>query len=734
MTRTEILKASIKSSARQQNRANLNHLLDSKSMICSIAERKAYALKNVLDNMPLHIDEEEIIVGTRTYYKIESKVEENLQQLEQTVVVDIDTDDIPLNLNDTDDGIHVKSALPHYINEKDIEFFGNINQEFATYTRFTPDYSILVKIGLDEVIAKLYKTKPESKIQKDFKNAILIAYMGLRTFINRYQKYAIRMSKADRIPTKRRIELMQIANTCQHIKHKKPRNFQEATQLYWFAHLVSMIDSGNCVNYGKIDDTLGSFYKDNEKDQNIIKCLLLKFNSELDESEKKLYNKSIILTGSITNEENGANMLTLAILDNIANLELTHPVVNMYIDPNNGERYLKKATKLSEKGINIIKYFNVPKFNKDLIANGIPEAETKRVNQDILANLGDDFYTTGKTDLTELLNKTLLELGPVNEDGLQHDLASILNAYKQNIKDDVASKVTNYFKIQTAVTNFAKGTEKQLLDSLKDETINKQMVRAFMAPLPFTSGLFENCIENSTDVTWFGENLKVFTYVLDNPVTAVNTLGSIKKHVFDEKTITLPNLKKAFSANFKGEDKLRKALSSTKYWGNGMIDYDLIAKEIIEFSNMVISSIQLPNGAKIFAYVNQDEPVSSGMNLSATADGRLNDSPVTNSVLTRETSDALLAIEPQYKLGNFFTVDRSVNKEICIDLVKPFFRLGGHKFIPTKVELKFLKEAQKKPEKHPNLMVYYKNQFIKFIEAEPKLQDEIMLCVKNGMI
>lgn len=542
------------------------------------------------------------------------------------------------------------------------------------------------------------------------------------------------MSKADRVETKRRIELMQIANSCQHIKHKKPRTFQEATQLYWFAHLVSMIDSGSCVNYGKVDEILGSYYKDNEKDQRIVECLLLKFNSELDETEQKLNNKPMILTGAITSEENGANMLTLALLDSMANLELTHPTINMYIDPNNGERYLKKATKLSEKGMNVIKYFNVPKFIKDLTANGIPENEAKRINQDVIANVGDDFYNAGKTDLVEVLNKTLLELGTVNEDGLAHDLTSILNAYKQNVKDDVATKVTNFFKIQTAITNFATGTEKQLLDALKDDAVNTQIVRAFMSPLPFTSGLFDNCIENSCDLTWFGEKLKAYTYVLENPVTAINTIGSIKKHVYDEKTITLMDIKKAFSSNFKGEEKLRKSLVSTKYWGNGMIDYDLIAKEVIEFANMLISSIQLPNGAKVYAYINQEEPVSAGMSLPATADGRVNNSPVINSVLTRETSDALLAIEPQYKLGNFFTIDRSISKEIKVDLIKPFFRLGGHKFIPTKVELKFLKEAQKKPEKHPNLMVYYNNQFVKFIDAEQQLQEEIIVAVKNGMI
>lgn len=186
MTRTEILKASIQNSARQLERNKLTRMLDSKTMVCSIAERKAYALKNMLDNMPLHIDDDEIIVGTRTLYKIEKKIEEDLQNLEQTPVLDIDTDDIPINLDDTEDGIHVKSALPHYINEKDVEFFGQINQEFATYTRFTPNYSILVDIGLDQVIAKLYNTKPTSQIQKDYKNAILISYMGLRTLINRY--------------------------------------------------------------------------------------------------------------------------------------------------------------------------------------------------------------------------------------------------------------------------------------------------------------------------------------------------------------------------------------------------------------------------------------------------------------------------------------------------------------------------------------------------------------------
>lgn len=734
MTRTEILKASIQSSARQMNRANITPMLDSKSMVCSIAERKSYALKNILDNMPLHIEPKELIVGTRTFYKISKKVEEELQELEQTTVVDKDTDDIPLNLEDTDDGIHVKSALPHYINEKDIEFFGGINQEFATTAQFTPNYSLLIEIGLDELLAKLYKSKPTSKIQKDYKNAVIIAYMGFRTLINRYQKYAVRLSKGDKVETKRRIELMQIANTCQHIKHKKPRNFQEAAQLYWFAHLVAMIDTGNTVNLGKIDMILGGYYKDNEKDQQIVADLLTKINDELDETEKNVYNKSMILTGSITEDENGANMLTLAIMDSMANLELSHPTISMYINAKHGERYFKKATKLSQKGINTIKYFNEYKFINDLTANGLTEAEAKRIDQDVLSHYGDDFYVVGKTDLTQLFNSTLIEIGDYDNDGQPYDLVGIINAFKIAIKDDIAAKVTNYFKIQTAITNFATGTDKPLVDYLKDETLSKSVVRPFMSPLPFTSGLFENCLENAMDVTWYGEKLLAYSYILDNPVTAINSLGAIKQHVFDDKTFTLKDIKKAMISNFKGDEKMRKILFSTQYWGNDMIDFDLIAKEVIEFANMVATSIQLPNGAKMYPYTYQGEPVASGSSLPATADGRFKETPVVHSTLTRGNSEALLAIEPRYHYGNFFTLDRSVTKEISIDLIRPFFKLGGHQFVPNTLDMKQLKEAQKKPEKYPNLMVFHNQKFEKFIELETTIQDDIINLVKNGML
>lgn len=743
--RTQKLKASIQSSARQLDRAAITPLLDSKTMSCSIAERKAYALKNILDNMPLHLDAGETIMGTRTLYKTIKKVEESsptaenedLDALDDTDTTNTKSDDSTSDSENADEVIQVKSAIPNYINENDVKFFGDLNLEFATSARFTPNYALILTVGLDGILARLFNSKPTSKIQKDYKNAVLISYMGLRTLINRYQKFAVREAKVDKIETKRRIELMQMANTCQQIKHKPPRNFQEACQLYWFAHLVAMIDSGNKVNCGKLDEILGKYYKDNEKDQAILQALLKKFSKELDENEKNDYSKTMILTGSLEHinnpEENGANMLTLAILDSMANLELTYPTISMYINADNGERYFKKATKLSAKGINIIKYFNDFKFYNDLKANGISKEDAQKIDQDLLPHLVDEFYVIGKMDLVDILNKTLLEIGPIDENGQAYDFTGIMNEYKKKIKDEIAIEATNCFKIQTAVTNFATGTDKQLKDFLKDETISKQVVRPFMSPLPFVSGLYESCLDNAMDVTWYGEKAKVYSYILQNPVTAINTLGAIKMHVFDESTFTLQALKKAMVSNFKGEEKMRKVLSSTQYWGNNITEYDLLAKEVIEFANMVAMSIALPNGGKIYPYVNQDEPVLAGNNLSSTLDGRLEGTPVINSTLTQSSSQALLAIQPQYLMGNFFTLDTKVAKEICVDLIRAFFRLGGHKYIPNNLDIKQLREAQKKPEKYPNLMVYYNDTFVNFINQETSVQDDIINLVKNGM-
>ena len=101
--------------------------------------------------------------------------------------------------------------------------------------------------------------------------------------------------------------------------------------------------------------------------------------------------------------------------------------------------------------------------------------------------------------------------------------------------------------------------EKQLQfneDVLRRGAWIASMLCADFLPVPWRSLLTGGCIETGTEVWNGGANYYTVAQIVVGGMDAANTLMAVKKLVYDDKKITMAELKKALAANWEGNTKM----------------------------------------------------------------------------------------------------------------------------------------------------------------------------------
>ena len=305
MTRTEFLREQTLSGKNKIKRAPLPSVSVADEPV-SISERKAMALSWIFENMPIYIGERELIVGTRTFFAPNEGNEDGHDVFEYSL----------------------KTAIP-YLTEGEIALFG-FDGSYRNKTHFTPDFSIILKKGIDGIIFEAEANKArfaDGSLQKDFLSSVVIAYRGLKALILRYADGALALADSGEGD---REELLGIAEVCRRISGGAPESFREAVQLLWFAHLGTIIESFEFVNYGRLDVSLGEYLGDTprEEAQQLIDCLLLKMYDQADVVTSYLGNYSaqlvITLGGVLSDGESAVNEVSFMILDAAGRIRTFH--------------------------------------------------------------------------------------------------------------------------------------------------------------------------------------------------------------------------------------------------------------------------------------------------------------------------------------------------------------------------------------------------------------------------
>jgi formate C-acetyltransferase len=225
-----------------------------------------------------------------------------------------------------------------------------------------------------------------------------------------------------------------------------------------------------------------------------------------------------------------------------------------------------------------------------------------------------------------------------------------------------------------------------------------------------------------------------------------DSLAAVKKLVFEDKKLTMETLVDALRSNFEGKEPLRlMLLNRAPKFGNDEDSVDEMCNEVLKTYCDELRLYKNARGGPFIGglyYLSANIPY--GLKTAATPDGRRSGEPLNDGGISpshgMDTQGATAVAKSVGKLDNrrvphgcvlnqrfhpsLFEGEGKV--ELFSDYMRTFMDLGGWECQFNVVTTEQLKEAQKHPEKHRNMVIRVAGYSAYFTELEKELQDDII--------
>jgi len=279
--------------------------------------------------------------------------------------------------------------------------------------------------------------------------------------------------------------------------------------------------------------------------------------------------------------------------------------------------------------------------------------------------------------------------------------------------------------------------------------------RAYMdfLPAPYVSALMDDCIENALDITRGGARYDFTSLDLRGLATAADSLLAIKKAVYEEAWLTLPELSRACRNNFHDNEKLRQRLMrDVPKYGGDSAEATEMSIQLIKWIEAEAKKYANERGGKYrLCFYSYGNHVIDGFLLGATPDGRLAGEPISNGISPSNKSDARsgplpvlraaasippelvssgVALNPRFHPS----VVRSDNGlSAFTDMIVTYFKIGGMHVQPNVVSTETLRAAQEDPGSYRDLVVKVSGYSAYWVDLGPSIQEDIIARTEHGM-
>jgi formate C-acetyltransferase len=264
-------------------------------------------------------------------------------------------------------------------------------------------------------------------------------------------------------------------------------------------------------------------------------------------------------------------------------------------------------------------------------------------------------------------------------------------------------------------------------------------------PYPYLSTLMSSCIANGKAITAGGAKYNLITINGCGMANTSDSLAAIKKAVYEDKLISLQELKEVLLSNFEGNEPLRKRLlNRIPKYGNDDNYVDIIMKDLSEFFCKYIMKHLNTRGGKFQAGLYTVETHSVlGKSTGALPDGRKVSEVLANGLSPSQGRDK---IGPTAVIRSNTKIDHSlIANGMVLDikfhptalsgkeglqkfksLIRTYLNSGGMEIQFNVVDRKTLLEAQKNPEKFSEFVVRVSGYSAYFTQLSKELQNEII--------
>ena len=265
---------------------------------------------------------------------------------------------------------------------------------------------------------------------------------------------------------------------------------------------------------------------------------------------------------------------------------------------------------------------------------------------------------------------------------------------------------------------------------------------AYAAPL--LSGTLASCVRDGRDMFANGMEIRNLSLKCFGIGTAVDMVLAVKQLVYEDRSVTIPELISILRQNWEGHEILRRRiLNSRRKWGNHHAEADQLAKHIYDVVWDVIQDRPTANGGRYRIGCDSVAQANYGHNMGATPDGRLAGTLLSKNMrptngMEREGLTALIQSVASLDASRFVdaapldfwlhptAVAGSDGLDAFERLIRTFFHLGGFAIHGNVLNTEMLLEAQRCPEKHQNLQIRVCGWNEYFVRLSKELQDDFI--------
>ncbi|MDO4479860.1 MAG: pyruvate formate lyase family protein [Erysipelotrichaceae bacterium] len=756
-----------------------------------VCVRQAKALAHVLENYPIIIREDELILGSVTPTMRGCLW---FPEVSNWLIDEIDTISTraynPTYVSDEDKEYYVKEVYPYW---KDRCSFAAIQNQLPDEVRENQNMGLwscgisshqhvghilsLDKHRLDRGL-KWYKEKAENLIKTSdvrdpkyvdkvqFWKSIIIICDAVHTFANRYADEALKLADTIEDET-RKEELKRAATTLRKVPWEKADTFYEAVQSAWFMQLIYYYENNSVAQSpGRVDQKLYEYFKRDVIEQKVLsleeaKEIMCSYWLKIAETNK-VYNEgesrfrtgnpmfqNISLGGTDCDGLDAVNELSYLCLKVEEFIHLDQPNVAVWVEEVTPADFIETAMKVVRTGGGKPMFLGAKsriEHFKQLC--GLPDKAARSYdsvccsfmwnpylpNMDHAADINPGIaleyvFTNGKD------RKTGRQVGPQTGDPrLFKNVDEIFEALKIQIE----------YGIKMAC--------------LHASVIYKVWEEKF--PAPYTSMFQGTCLSDGMDITKGGSGGHMSaTQVSVGLVNCLDSLAAIEKVVFEDKKATMDDIINALDADFNGYEVLQNMLLDAPKYGN---DDEYVDKWIPKMQRVLDDTylnypMRFGRLRKNPVYIHLSAGVLYGSMMGATPDGRKAGMPVAEGGISPmqglelhgPVASMISAAKWDYKEINSVVYNQKFHPRVLekdediaklSSLVKIFLcNMGPNQEGAAHVQINVvsadtLRDAQLHPENYRDLIIRVAGYTAFFTEISKDLQDDLIARVEfNGI-
>lgn len=585
------------------------------------------------------------------------------------------------------------------------------------------DYQKLVTLGLPGLM-ELIQSYPSNEFMK-------ASLEALQLFKKVIQKQIELIEQVSTKNPKRQKDLELMKSDLVFISEHKPQTFHQALQLFWLYALCA-----GCINYGRMDIVLGPFLK-HDIDAGIIDeqeaYRYLKSLWKMIENRRTTVNGRIIVGGQGRKDVEACDLFTRICLRVCKDTRYVEPQFTLRFDKNTPKDILDMAYDCIASGATYPTLYN-DDVNVRAVEYGM--RVSKEIAQQYIPFGCGEFVIQGKSVGTP---NTLLNLVKIMQLALNEGYDPMDGIYKAGpVKVLPIQQLTSFEAFYDQY--------KALLDYYFDLSVYAQKhsyeIMNHEVSFLFTSILMDDCLSRQKALLDGGVQILGGTNETYGNINASDALYAIKTLVYDQKKYTLKELNDAALKNFEGNGRLHKEILRLPKYGNDQMDVDEMANDLFEYVAKGIRSRGIENGMDYYLIVisNNQTNTDWGHQTDASLDGRLKGvymNPANNPQGYAATSgptavlNSLSRFQAKYHGGSVqnikFTPRMMHEDEEKVKLLfKTYFEKGGCQLMVTVVDHGQLEDAQKHPEKYPDLIVRVAGYSAVFVNLTKDVQDELL--------